>query len=91
MKSDMSKPDSVQNERIKMFAVGAIDSLRGEWLAGTLQSKFDNKVIYHGLQHLYKSTDAGESWKMISPDLSYNDKSKMGVYLISSITRPLPQ
>ena len=36
MKSDMSKPDSVQNERIKMFAVGAIDSLRGEWLAGTL-------------------------------------------------------
>lgn len=28
MKSDMSKPDSVQNERIKMFAVGAIDSLR---------------------------------------------------------------
>ena len=80
MKSDMSKPDSVQNERIKMFAVGAIDSLRGEWLAGTLQSKFDNKVIYHGLQHLYKSTDAGESWKMISPDLSYNDKSKMGVY-----------
>ncbi len=80
MKSDMSKPDSIRNERIKMFAVGAIDSLRGEWLAGTLQSKFDNKIIYHGLQHLYKSEDAGDTWKMISSDLSYNDKSKMGVY-----------
>ncbi len=80
MKSDMSQPDSLRSERIKMFSVGAIDSLRGEWLAGTLMSKFDNKVIYHGLQHLYKSTDAGESWKMISPDLSYNDKTKMGVY-----------
>lgn len=80
MKTDMSEPDSIQNHRIKMFSVGAIDSLRGEWLAGTLMSKFNNKVIYHGLQHLYKSEDGGENWKMISPDLSYNNKSKMGVY-----------
>jgi photosystem II stability/assembly factor-like uncharacterized protein len=80
MKSDMSKPDSLQKNPIKMFDVGRIDSLRGEWLAGTLMSKFSNKVIYHGLQHLYKSEDGGETWKMISPDLSYNDPSKMGVY-----------
>lgn len=80
MKSDMSKANNLQSTHIKMFDVGRIDSLRGEWLAGTLMSKFDNKIIYHGLQHLYKSEDAGENWKMISPDLSYNDKSKMGVY-----------
>jgi photosystem II stability/assembly factor-like uncharacterized protein len=80
MKSDMSKPDSVQSERIKLFSVGAIDSLRGEWLAGTLLSKFNNKVIYHGLQHLYRSADGGETWQMISGDLSYNDKTKMGIY-----------
>jgi photosystem II stability/assembly factor-like uncharacterized protein len=80
MKSDMSKPDSLRSSRIKMFAVGAIDSLRGEWLAATLISKFDHKRIYHGLQHLYRSDDGGETWTMISPDLSYNDKTKMGVY-----------
>ncbi len=80
MKSDMSKPDSLRSKSIKMFDVGRIDSLRGEWLAGTIMSKFDHKVLYHGLQHLYKSTDGGENWKMISPDLSYNDKTKMGVY-----------
>ena len=80
MKSDMRKPDSLWSDRIKVFAVGAIDSLRGEWLAGTLISKFDHRRIYHGLQHLYKSDDAGDTWTMISPDLSYNDKSKMGVY-----------
>jgi photosystem II stability/assembly factor-like uncharacterized protein len=81
MKSDMSESaDSLRNKRIKMFAVGAIDSLRGEWLAATMMSKFNNKVIYHGLQHLYKSEDGGDEWKMISPDLSNNDKSKMGVY-----------
>jgi len=80
MKSDMRKPDSVWSDRVKMFAVGAIDSLRGEWLAGTLISKFDHNKIYHGLQHLYRSDDGGQNWSMISPDLSYNDKSKMGVY-----------
>jgi photosystem II stability/assembly factor-like uncharacterized protein len=80
MKSDMRKPDTVWSDRIKMFAVGAIDSLRGEWLAGTLISKFDHRKIYHGLQHLYKSEDVGDTWAMISPDLSYNDKSKMGIY-----------
>ena len=80
MKSDMSQPDSLQSKRIKMFDVGRIDSLRGEWLAGTLMSKFHNNVIYHGLQHLYKSEDAGENWRIISPDLSYNNKAKMGVY-----------
>jgi hypothetical protein len=80
MKSDMRKPDSAWSDRIKMFAVGAIDSLRGEWLAGTRISKFDHNKIYHGLQHLYRSDDGGQNWTMISPDLSYNDKSKMGVY-----------
>jgi photosystem II stability/assembly factor-like uncharacterized protein len=80
MKSDMRKPDSVWSDRIKIFAVGAIDSLRGEWLAATLISKFDHNKIYHGLQHLYRSIDGGENWTMISPDFSYNDKSKMGVY-----------
>ncbi len=81
MKSKMGKQGRrAQSKPIEMFSVGAIDSLRGEWLAGTLLSKFNSKVIYHGLQHLYKSADGGENWKMISPDLSNNNKSKMGVY-----------
>ncbi|MGH2553558.1 MAG: hypothetical protein ACRDEB_07570, partial [Chitinophagaceae bacterium] len=72
--------DSTWSTRINMFDVGRIDSLRGEWLAGTLMSRFSNKVIYHGLQRLYKSEDGGDSWKMISPDLSYNNPSRTGVY-----------
>lgn len=80
MKSDMSKPDSIRRKRIKQFAVGAIDSLRGEWLAATLISRRDPRVIFHGLQHLYQSTDGGDTWNRISPDLSYNDKTRMGNY-----------
>ena len=80
MKTDMNMGRREGVKRMTVFDVGRIDSLRGEWLAGTLMSKFDNKTIYHGLQHLYKSEDAGETWKRISNDLSYNDKSRMGNY-----------
>jgi len=80
MKTDMSKDEKEAVTRFSLFDVGRIDSLRGEWLAGTIMSKFNNKVIYHGLQHLYKTEDAGETWKRISDDLSYNNKSRMGVY-----------
>lgn len=80
MKSDLSKKEDKQSEHITLFDVGRIDSLRAEWLAATMISKHDNNVVYHGLQHLYKSADQGKTWKMISADLSYNDTSKMGVY-----------
>lgn len=80
MKTDMSKGRRDGVKRFPLFDVGRIDSLRGEWLAGILMSKFNNKTVYHGLQHLYKTEDGGDTWKMISPDLSYNDKSRMGVY-----------
>lgn len=80
MKSDLSKKEEDQSDHITLFDVGRIDSLRAEWLAATMISKHDNNVVYHGLQHLYKSADQGKTWKMISADLSYNDTSKMGVY-----------
>jgi len=80
MKTDMSKPRREGVKRMSLFDVGRIDSLRGEWLAATLLSRFDGNTIYHGLQHLYKTTDGGETWKRISPDLSYNNESAKGVY-----------
>ena len=80
MRTDMGKSRREGVTRFKLFDVGRIDSLRGQWLAGTLMSRFDNKTIYHGLQHLYKTIDGGDNWKMISPDLSYNSESAKGNY-----------
>ena len=54
------------------------DVHRGEWLAYTLLSPHDNKTLYHGFQYLFKSSDQGATWKRISGDLTYNDKSRMG-------------
>lgn len=80
MRSDLRIKEDARSTKIPIFDVGRIDSLRAEWLAGTIISKYNSKVIYHGLQHLYKSSDEGNTWKKISHDLSFNDKSKMGNY-----------
>jgi photosystem II stability/assembly factor-like uncharacterized protein len=80
MRTDMNKPGRQGVKRFSQFDVGRIDSLRGEWLAGTLISRFDNHTVYHGLQHLYKTVDSGANWQMISPDLSYNSEAAKGIY-----------
>lgn len=68
-------------ERIKNITIKKAEdeeTHRGEWLAYTHISNFDNHTIYHGMQYLFKSTDMGETWNRISPDLSNNDKNRMG-------------
>ena len=52
--------------------------LRGQWLAHFIISPHDPNTIYHGMQHVFKSTDRGDTWERISPDLSYNDPDKIG-------------
>ena len=49
---------------------------RFQWTAPIAMSPFDSNTIYHGAQVLFKSTDQGQNWTVISPDLTRNDKSK---------------
>jgi photosystem II stability/assembly factor-like uncharacterized protein len=51
---------------------------RFQWTAPIAMSPFDSNTIYHGAQVLFKSTDGGQNWAVISPDLTRNDKSKQG-------------
>ncbi len=50
--------------------------LRFNWNAAIAPDPFDPKTIYFGSQFLHKSTDRGESWEIISPDLTTNDPAK---------------
>ncbi len=52
--------------------------MRGQWVAPTLLSTHNQDIIYHCMQYVMKSTDKGDTWEIISPDLSYNDANKMG-------------
>src|SRR5258706_6421466 len=41
-------------------------------------SPIDPRIIYAGSQHLWKSTNEGQSWERISPDLTRHDPKTMG-------------
>ncbi|OQX86604.1 hypothetical protein B6D60_05885 [candidate division KSB1 bacterium 4484_87] len=50
--------------------------LRFNWNAGIALDPFDPQTVYFGSQFLHKSTDRGDSWTIISPDLTTNDPEK---------------
>ena len=52
---------------------------RFNWSAPIFTSPHDRKVIYHGGNVLFRSSDRGQSWTPISPDLTRNDKAHQGL------------
>ncbi|MCA1574020.1 MAG: sialidase, partial [Acidobacteria bacterium] len=48
------------------------------WTFPLTISPHDHKKVYVGSQHVHQTTDDGQSWQIISPDLTTNDKSKQG-------------
>jgi len=51
--------------------------LRWNWNSGLAQDPFRDGGIYFGSQHLHYSPDYGQTWQLLSPDLTSNDTSKM--------------
>ena len=51
---------------------------RFNWNAPIMASPHDYNTIYHGANVLFKTRDRGQSWEIISPDLTRDDKSKQG-------------
>lgn len=50
---------------------------RYTWNTPLVLSPHDSKVLYTGGQMLLRSTNRGDSWEEISPDLTYNNKEKI--------------
>jgi photosystem II stability/assembly factor-like uncharacterized protein len=48
------------------------------WTFPLTISPHDHKKLYVGSQHVHQTTDDGQTWQVISPDLTTNDKSKQG-------------
>jgi len=49
---------------------------RFNWTSPLILSPHDPNVLYTAGEMVFKSTDQGQSWTAISPDLTKNDKSK---------------
>jgi len=62
---------------INPIGAAAIDQkYRFQWTEPIVFSLHDPKTIYFSSQVLFKTTDEGMHWEIISPDLTRNDKTK---------------
>jgi photosystem II stability/assembly factor-like uncharacterized protein len=52
------------------------DEFRYNWSAPMVMSPHDPETLYFGAQYVFKTTDGGVSWTIISPDLTTNDPVK---------------
>ncbi len=51
---------------------------RFQWTFPIVIAPTDPRIIYVGSQHVWKSTNEGQSWERISPDLTRHDPKTMG-------------
>jgi photosystem II stability/assembly factor-like uncharacterized protein len=51
---------------------------RYNWNAPIIASPHDPNTIYHAGNVVFKTTDGGNSWEVVSPDLTRNEKDKQG-------------
>jgi photosystem II stability/assembly factor-like uncharacterized protein len=63
---------------IKGMGGGAADlKFRFQWTYPIELSSHDPNTLYVTSQHVHRSTNEGQSWSVISPDLTRNDASKL--------------
>jgi photosystem II stability/assembly factor-like uncharacterized protein len=51
---------------------------RWQWTFPIVFNPVDPKILYTSSQHLWKTTNRGQSWEMISPDLTRADPKTLG-------------
>ena len=51
---------------------------RYNWNAPIISSPHDRNTIYHAGNAVFKTQDSGQSWEVVSPDLTRNEKEKQG-------------
>jgi photosystem II stability/assembly factor-like uncharacterized protein len=61
-------------------------SYRGQWLAPFIISPHNPRIIYHGMNYVFRSWDRGEEWERISPDLSRNLVDELGDIPFQTVT-----
>jgi len=50
---------------------------RCHWTPPLAVDPFDTKTVYYGCQVIFRTSDAGQHWSVISPDLSTRDPSRV--------------
>lgn len=75
-----------KTKNIKPTAKEGEPALRGQWLAPFILSPHNSRVVYHGMQYVFRSLNRGDQWEKISPDLTYNDPERQGNISFATIS-----
>jgi photosystem II stability/assembly factor-like uncharacterized protein len=51
---------------------------RCHWTPPLAIDPFDHNTVYYGCQVIFRTTDAGQTWSVVSPDLSTQDPAHIG-------------
>jgi len=60
--------------------------LRFHWNTGIAEDPFDKNGLYIGSQFLHHTSNHGQTWEIISPDLTSNDPAKQVAYKSGGLT-----
>jgi len=77
-RSDLTKTGGERSKDLLPARYPDEPALRGEWLAPTIISPHSNRIVYHGMQYLMMSRDQGDTWDIISPDLTFGTATEKG-------------
>jgi photosystem II stability/assembly factor-like uncharacterized protein len=61
---------------VKPPSTEELPRLRYNWNAGFARGPFNQSTAYYGSQFVHKTDDMGDSWQVISPDLTRNEPDK---------------
>lgn len=81
-----SNLETGKTKRIVPVAAAGEPALRGQWLAPFQLSPHNSRIVYHGMQYVFRSLDRGDHWNRISPDLTRNDPDRQGNIPYATIT-----
>ncbi len=76
-RTGMARTVSVWPERTMGANAGEI-KLRMNWTFPIAISPHDHDTVYVGSQYVHATSDGGQTWRTISPDLTRNDRTMMG-------------
>jgi photosystem II stability/assembly factor-like uncharacterized protein len=76
----ISRTELAENNRTNLLPKADPNEppVRGQWVAPFLLSPHNPRVLYHGMNFLYRSMNRGEAMKRISPDLTNNLLDEIG-------------
>lgn len=77
-RTDLSKPRGQREKELLPARYPEEAPFRGEWLAPTVASPHNPQTLYHGMQYVLRTRDRGDTWDVISPDLTHGTGAEKG-------------